>query len=235
MSGVEGYEPETMGPKADIAARQMQLLDKNMSNVVDKKMGMQPVKGIEKPKKDSDKGGETNKAEKGISLMSLIAKSTRGVQKMNATGEKMKKIALKEISFNDMGEPNKVSSIAMDFINSNPTLNKISNELTIQNSHNDAILQYRYWNELPDIMLAKLEMKFDVEVMKDFDEDTGNIIAYRLISNPKKTGSMGSVDLGGSFNKFKDQLKEMIRKEQIVELSEAFLKDSANYLIDNFN
>jgi hypothetical protein len=74
----------------------MQYLDKNMGNVVDKKMGMKPVKDIEKIKKDSDKGGEANKAEKGISLMSLIAKSTRGVQKMDATGEKMKKIAVKE-------------------------------------------------------------------------------------------------------------------------------------------
>jgi hypothetical protein len=96
LSGKEGYEPETMGPKADIAARQMQPLEKNMSNVVDKKMGMQPVKGIEKPKKDSDKGGETNKPEKGISLMSLIAKSVRGLKKMDATGEKMKKISIKE-------------------------------------------------------------------------------------------------------------------------------------------
>jgi hypothetical protein len=44
MSGVEGYEPETMGPKADIEASQMQYLEKNMGNVVDKKMCMKPVK-----------------------------------------------------------------------------------------------------------------------------------------------------------------------------------------------
>jgi hypothetical protein len=67
-----------------------------MGNVVDKKMGMQPVKDVEKPKKDSDKGGETNKAVKGIELMSLIAKTVRGMKKMDATGEKMKKIAMKE-------------------------------------------------------------------------------------------------------------------------------------------
>jgi len=96
LAGKEGAEAEYMGPKADVEARQMQYLEKNMGNVVDKKMGMKPVKDIEKIKKDSDKGGETNKMEKGISLMSLIAKSTRGVQKMDATGEKMKKIAMKE-------------------------------------------------------------------------------------------------------------------------------------------
>jgi hypothetical protein len=97
MSGVEGYEPEYIGGKsANAEARQMQPLEKNMGNIVDKKMGMQPVKNVEKVKKDSDKGGETNKMEKGVSLMSLIAKSTRGVQKMDATGEKMKKIVMKE-------------------------------------------------------------------------------------------------------------------------------------------
>jgi hypothetical protein len=97
MSGVEGYEPEYMGGKsAQPEARQMQYLDKNMGNVVDKKMGMQPVKGVEKAKKDSDKGGETNKAVKGIDLMSLIAKTVRGMKKMDATGEKMKKVSVKE-------------------------------------------------------------------------------------------------------------------------------------------
>jgi len=97
MSNVEGYEIGYIGGKSSNAeARQMQPLDKNMGNIVDKKMGMQPVKDIEKVKKDSDKGGETNKMEKGVSLMSLIAKSVRGVQKMDATGEKMKKITMKE-------------------------------------------------------------------------------------------------------------------------------------------
>jgi hypothetical protein len=97
MSGIEGYEPEYIGGKsANPEAHQMQYLDKNMGNVVDKKRGMQPVKGIEKAKKDSDKGGETNKAVKGVELMSLIAKTVRGMKKMDATGEKMKKIAMRE-------------------------------------------------------------------------------------------------------------------------------------------
>jgi len=103
LAGKEGAEAETMGPKADIAARQMQYLDKNMGNIVDKKRGMQPVKGVEKPKKDSDKGGETNKAEKNIQLMSLIAKTVRGLKKMDATGEKVKKITMKEAKARFMG------------------------------------------------------------------------------------------------------------------------------------
>jgi hypothetical protein len=97
MSGVEGYEIGYIGGKsAQPEAHQMQYLDKNMSNVVDKKRGMQPVKGVEKAKKDSDKGGETNKMEKGVELMSLIAKTVRGLKKMDATGEKMKKVSVKE-------------------------------------------------------------------------------------------------------------------------------------------
>jgi hypothetical protein len=97
MSGIEGYEPEYIGGKsANPEAHQMQYLDKNMGNVVDKKRGMQPVKGIEKAKKDSDKGGEINKTVKGVELMSLIAKTVRGMKKMDATGEKMKKIMMKE-------------------------------------------------------------------------------------------------------------------------------------------
>lgn len=97
MSGVEGYEPEYIGGKsANAEARQMQPLDKNMGNVVDKKMGMQPVKGIEKPKKDSDSATAQKYKTSGISLMSLVAKTARGVKKMDPTGEKMKKIAIKE-------------------------------------------------------------------------------------------------------------------------------------------
>ena len=97
MSGVEGYEIGYIGGKsADAEARQMQYLDKNMGNVVDKKMGMKPVKDVEKVKKDSNKGGETNKTVKGVSSMSLVAKSVRGLQKMDATGEKIKKVSVKE-------------------------------------------------------------------------------------------------------------------------------------------
>jgi hypothetical protein len=97
MSGVEGYEPEYMGGKsAQPEAHQMQSLDKNMNNTVDKKLGMKPVKDVEKIKKDSNKGGETNKTVKGVSSMSLIAKSVRGLKKMDATGEKMKTVKLNE-------------------------------------------------------------------------------------------------------------------------------------------
>jgi len=103
MSGKEGYEPEYIGGKsAQPEAHQMQYLDKNMSNIVDKKRGMQLVKNVEKVKKDADAKKETNKVESDVSLMSLVAKATRGVQKMDATGEKMKKVVVKEAKLSDL-------------------------------------------------------------------------------------------------------------------------------------
>lgn len=106
MSGVEGYEPEYIGGKsANAEARQMQPLEKNMGNVVDKKMGMKPVKDVEKAKKDSDKATAQKYKTSGVDLMSLVAKTVRGVKKMDATGEKMKKVTVKE---------NKVASTIFD-------------------------------------------------------------------------------------------------------------------------
>jgi len=64
---------------------------KDETELVDKANQMKPVKGVEKAKASANKATkETNKPVKGISLMSLIAKTSRGVQKMTATGEKMK-------------------------------------------------------------------------------------------------------------------------------------------------
>ena len=66
---------------------------KDETELVDKANQMKPVKGVEKAKASANKATkETNKPVKGISLMSLIAKSSRGVQKMAATGEKMKTV-----------------------------------------------------------------------------------------------------------------------------------------------
>lgn len=60
---------------------------------IDKENQMKPVKDVEKVKASANKAHkETNKPVKGISLMSLIAKTVRGVQKMEATGEKMKTV-----------------------------------------------------------------------------------------------------------------------------------------------
>jgi hypothetical protein len=95
MSGKEGYEMEYIGGKsANADARHMKPVEKD--NLVDKAMGMKPVKGFEKAKASSNKAKkETNKGEN-VEIMSLIAKTVRGLVKMDATGEKVKKIIVKE-------------------------------------------------------------------------------------------------------------------------------------------
>ena len=208
MSGVEGYEPEYIGGKsAQPEARQMQYLDKNMSNVVDKKMGMQPVKNVEKPKKDSDKGGETNKAVKGVELMSLIAKTVRGMKKMDATGEKMKKVTMKEARFNDFpGEtPGKIAQQIATYVDSNPTLKQYSNEITLQ-SNPDGFLRFGYWEPLPSDAIKALELQFTITPDEiDADNDTSGGVFYRL--TPKH--SVAKIDLG-QYDLMK--LREFIRE-----------------------
>jgi hypothetical protein len=70
---------------------------KDETEFVDKANQMKPVKGIEKIKASANKAKkETNKPAKGVSSMSLVSKTVRGVKKMDPTGEKMKKINVKE-------------------------------------------------------------------------------------------------------------------------------------------
>jgi hypothetical protein len=209
IAGKEGYEPETMGPKADIEARQMQPLEKNMGNIVDKKMGMKPVKDVEKVKKDADAKKETNTPEKGISLMSLIAKTVRGVKKMDATGEKMKKIAMREAKLNNFPgeEPNEAVKLAMQFIEMNPVLKQHSDEFTIQNGKDDAVLKYNYWEALPNDVYNKLELQFDVEEDVEEHDDKAPTIAYFLKPKHKApTTDLGQYDL----NKLREIIREIV-------------------------
>jgi hypothetical protein len=188
MSGKEGYEIGYVGGKsANAEARRMQFLDKNLGNVVDKKMGMQPVKDVEKVKKDAGAKKETNDTIKGVSLMSLVAQTVRGMGKMKPTGEKMKKIMMKE---------------------------GMEGEYTFNDSFRGS-------------QFAKLKVMIpDAEI--DVEEDPGQTIKTTVSSKQYNDKSiehavksvLGTLepikdkkDLGSSFGKFKDQLKEMIRQE----------------------
>ena len=85
LSGVDTKKTTPTKEKKAIAKK------KDETELVDKANQMKPVKGVEKAKASANKANkETNKPVKGISLMSLIAKTSKGVQKMAATGEKMK-------------------------------------------------------------------------------------------------------------------------------------------------
>jgi hypothetical protein len=89
LAGREMKEIPTIG-KLIPGSDQMKPL-KNEADLVDEDNGMKPIKGIEKIKASANKASkETNKPEGTISLMSLVAKTSKGVTKMVATGEKMK-------------------------------------------------------------------------------------------------------------------------------------------------
>jgi len=94
MSGIEGYEPEYISK--DTKPEWMAMKPVKGNDLVDKNRGMKPVKGVEKIKASSNKANkETNKAED-MTLMSLVASTLRGVPKMQAQGEKVKIIRIKE-------------------------------------------------------------------------------------------------------------------------------------------
>jgi len=96
MSGVEGAEAEYMSKSSKPADWQMKSV--KGGSLVDKNMGMKPVKGIEKAKASSNKANqETNKLVKGVKELThkaIRAKGIKGV--MDMTGGKMKKINIKE-------------------------------------------------------------------------------------------------------------------------------------------
>ena len=93
LSGVEGYEPGIIG-NVDPKTREMKPVAKD--NLVDKGMGMKPVKNVVKAKASANKAKkETNKA-KDIDVLSLVAQTLRGVSKMQSQGEKSKTVKLRE-------------------------------------------------------------------------------------------------------------------------------------------
>jgi hypothetical protein len=219
MSGIEGYEPEYIGGKsANPEAHQMQYLDKNMGNVVDKKRGMQPVKDIKKPKKDSDKGGETNKAVKGIELMSLIAKTVRGMKKMDATGEKMKKIAMRE-SFASWLSDKRGEEMAADAasevhngfkIGDNVKVNsEAANSLRI--NPNDIYKIQSFTKNKPGSLMQSV----DATIVDD-QGNTFTVNVEYLYESGKVANTVFNKNAGitaGLKSLTKDELMEMIRKE----------------------
>lgn len=91
LSGEEGSEPKYLGGKsAEPEANQMKPY--SADKVVDKKLGMQPVKGINKIKSSANKAHkETNVVVKGVEELTFIAKKAQGIkQRFDPTGSTMK-------------------------------------------------------------------------------------------------------------------------------------------------
>ena len=208
MAGKEGYEPEYIGGKsANPEAHQMQYLDKNMGNVVDKKRGMQPVKGIEKPKKDSDKGGEANKAVKDIDLMSLIAKTVRGLKKMDATGEKMKKVSVNEnIDFLKF----KTSVDQNDWNKMTPDQKK-----TVLNA---PTMQHHIGTKTPEELTKLVNFSWEEMTSDSPKRQAAGIAPNASVLNgffntPSPLKQANQTQNSGKMESFRERLKEMIRKE----------------------
>lgn len=190
-------------------------------NLVDKANQMKTPKGVVKIKASSNKAKkETNKTTGKITLMSLIAIKPRGVEKMTATGEKMKKIVVKEdqkkieeveVNLFPDEQPNKVVKQTQQFIESNPILNQISDKIILHNSGDDAcVVRYEYWEEAPKEVLDKLNLQFNVErEVDDGDDDTAPRVYYILKPKPIQNKGLGM-----------NTLKEMIQEELFKVLSE---------------
>ena len=135
--------------------------------------------------------------------------TARGMQKVKMPKKEEKK-KLKEARFNVIGEPNEVAKQAMQFVDGNNTLKALSDDIVIQQTSdpNEALLRFGYWDALPSEAVEKLKLQFNVEKDSDSDEDTGEIIFYRL--TPLR--NFGSKDLGASFEKMKKELEEIVRE-----------------------
>ena len=159
--------------------------------------------GVESPSAPKVKAPVEKKAKK-KETVELVDKENQ----MKPVSKKKLKEAKLNLFPNE--EPNAVVKQAMAYVDSNPTLKALSNEIEFQQSgdSNEALLRYSYWEELPDEALAKLKLQFNVERDGDYDEDLGDIVYYILTPKNK----VDSADLGASFEKFKSQLEEMIRE-----------------------
>jgi hypothetical protein len=136
--------------------------------------------------------------------------TARGMQKVKMPKKEDKK-KLKEARFNVIGEPNEVAKQVMQFVDGNATLKALSDDIQIQQTSdpNEALLRFQYWDALPGEAIEKLKLQFNVQPDNDFDEDTGEIIFYRL--TPLRR-DYGSKDLGSSFEKMKKSLEEIVRE-----------------------
>jgi hypothetical protein len=167
------------------------------------------LSGIESPSAPKVKAPvekKTKKKKEAIQLVDLV----NGMQKVKMPKADDKK-KLKEARFNVIGEPNEVAKQVMQFVNGNATLKALSDDIEIQQTSdpNEALLRFQYWDALPSEAIEKLKLQFKVELDSDFDEDTGNIIFYRLTPIRR---NYGGKDLGGSFEKFKSSLEEVVRE-----------------------
>jgi hypothetical protein len=115
--------------------------------------------------------------------MSLVAKSSRGVKKMDPTGEKSKKISVKEGQYTFYGyfkndEDDRLRAIIPD-----------------------AKIEY---NEEEEVYTTVYSSKYN--------DKTVQHAVKQVLGLGEKSKFRSNVDLGGSFDKFKSQLESLVRE-----------------------
>jgi hypothetical protein len=128
--------------------------------------------------------------------------------------KKVQKKKLNEAQFSGSpGEkPNQTTSVANNFISSNPTLRSFSENIVIQNSgSNDCILRYNHYDPLPNEAISKLQMQFNVR-KEDADGDWDNQRGIYYVLTLKQHKNV-TQDLAQSFDKFKkNRLNELVQE-----------------------
>ena len=148
---------------------------------------------------------------------------------------------LDEVGLSMLGDeqPNEAIKQAAQFIDLNNQLKPFSGEITLQNGgETDAILKYGYWESLPEGVLEKLSLQFDIEQdIEEHGDEKAPTIAYIL--TPKASKINRNVDLGSAFEKFKATLetivREVIEEENSLNENEENLQQFATKLATQHN
>jgi hypothetical protein len=211
LTGIRDYQLQTMDASKP-ETHQMKFV-KGEDSYVDKARIMKPVKGFENVKASSNKANkEVNKVAKEVEELTHFAKTVRGLQKFATTGGKMKVIRLKEAKLNlNPGEiPNQAVQHASQFIDSNPVLRQISNDITLQNDGENAILKYSYYKALPDEAYNKLELQFNVEDDFEAGDEEANKITYILMPKVEAYKQFGNT--AGFGDTLQSKLEALVRE-----------------------
>ena len=234
LSGEEGTEPQYLGGKsAEPEARQMKPY--SADKVVDKKMGMQTVKGVNKVKSSANKAyKETNTIVKGVEELNFIAKKAAGIkQRFEPTSSTMKvvrevfknnKKLNENVSFNEIKDLlTKISQENNLFIyNKETDLDGLKNAIKINKSIPksgiiavDSLTDTNYVfvvskdKTLNDKVNQEINQSEEFESHSGRTDDLDNGIILTLLTVGKKQQISETIDQMLT----KERLKEVIRKE----------------------
>ena len=208
LSGVKGFEPKYMD-NVNPDNYRMKFLTKD--NLIDKPNVMKPVKGFADAKASANKAKkETNDIVKGVEEFGLTAKSTRGVQKMDATGTKMKKIVMKEVEntgLKNTSDEQYLAKVINTYLNVKKAMNKI-NSGTELDGFAQEMLDHTYLKNFPKSQIIAAVNKalntqqgstYTSQDVKDNDTEknskfTSSKVAGKVFSSPQQQALSKSIN-----------------------------------------